>query len=346
MRARAVLLIAAVACGSPQRSRMYPAGSDKDDGYGDLARMSARLSIGGGSDASPFATPAHRPAPESDAYGGDPYGGASYGDASADALAPDSPIPVAVVGGGGAPRPVVPHYTPRTGLTGAIEGTVTWRGAPPPRLTTACGAIENPGIHVAANRGVAGVLVYIEHVEIGRPLPAIGRPATVGGIITKRGCILGPAIQILTPLPADLAIHGDSTEVKLRITQPGQPGQPGQTGQTGQPEQPDARRSFDLQPAGRIVLPARTGVTRVEADDDSLGPAWVVAVSTPYYALTDERGRFRIEDLATGSYDLTFWQPPIATTVNGKLVFGPPVVVHRAVKVDPAHPAHLDLALP
>ncbi len=285
--------------------------------------MSARLSIGGGSDASPFAAHhARRPAPEADAYGGDPYGGASYGgDPTIDSGAPVAPAPQ---GSGSA----VARYTPKTGLTGAIEGTVTWRGAPPPRLTTACGAIENPGIRVAANRAVAGILVYIERVEVGRPRLSLGRPATVGGIITKRGCALGPALQILTPLPADLAIHGDATEVKLRVTLPG------------------GTRPFDLEPAGRIVLPAQPGVTRVEAADDSLAPAWVVAASTPYYAITDERGRFRLDELATGTYDVTFWQPPIATTVNGKLVYGAPVVVHRPVKVDPARPARLDLALP
>src|SRR5258705_3246485 len=76
MTGRAALLIAAlVACGSQQRSRMYPAGSDKDDGYGDLARKSARLFIGDGSDA-PLAPLHHRARP--DAYGGDPYGGAVY----------------------------------------------------------------------------------------------------------------------------------------------------------------------------------------------------------------------------------------------------------------------------
>ena len=324
MRERAVLLIAAVvACGSPQRSRMYPAGSDKDDGYGDLARMSSRLTLGGS--ASPFA--AHRPrrrSPEVDAYGGDAYGGDAYGGATTDSDAPMAPA----LGTGGAPRAAPPRYVPTTGLTGAIEGTVTWRGTPPPQLTTACGPIENPGIRVAPNRGVAGVLVYIEHVEIGRAPPSLGRPPTVGGIITKRGCALGPTLQILTPLPADLAIHGDATEVKLRITLPG------------------GTRPLDLQPAGRIVLTAPPGVIRVEAEDDSLSAAWVVAASTPYYALTDERGRFRLDELAPGSYDVTFWQPPVATTVNGKLVYGAPVVVHRPIKVDLARPARLDLALP
>jgi hypothetical protein len=326
VRERAVLLIAAmVACGSPQRSRMYPAGSDKDDGYGDLARMSARLSIGGGS-ASPFAAHrARRARPEADPYGGDPYGGASYGDATTDTGAP---IALTLQGNGGALRAPPPRYVPTTGLTGAIEGTVTWRGDPPPQLTTACGPIENPGIRVAANRGVAGVLVYIEHVEIGRTPPSVGRTPTIGGIITKRGCALGPALQILTPLPAELAIHGDATEVKLRVTLPG------------------GSRPFDLQPAGRVVVTAQPGVIRVEADDDSLSPAWVVAASTPYYALTAERGRFRLEELAPGTYEVTFWQPPLATTVNGKLVYGAPVVVHRPVKVDLARPARLDLALP
>jgi hypothetical protein len=324
MRERAVLLIAAVvACGSPPHSRMYPAGSDKDDGYGDLARMSARLTIGGG--VSPFAAPrARRTSPEAAPYGGDGYGGDAYGGATTDS---DAPIAVAP-GTGGTPRAAPPRYVPTTGLTGAIEGTVTWRGAPPPQLTTACGPIENPGIRVAPNRGVAGVLVYIEHVEIGRTPPSVGRTPTVGGIITKRGCALGPALQILTPLPADLAIHGDATEVKLRVTLPG------------------GTRPFDLQPAGRVVLTAPPGVIRVEAEDSSLSPAWVVAASTPYYALTDERGRFRLDELAPGSYDVTFWQPPLATTVNGKLVYGAPVVVHRPVKVDLARPARLDLALP
>lgn len=323
MRQRAVLLIAAVvACSAPQRSRMYPAGSDKDDGYGDLARMSARLTLGGG--ASPFAAHrARRTSPEADPDGGDAYGGDAYG---GDAY---GGVPIApALGTSGAPRAAPPRYIPTTGLTGAIEGTVTWRGAPPPPLTTACGPIENPGIRVAPNRGVTGVLVYIERVEIGRTLPGVGRTPIVGGIITKRGCALGPAVQILTPLPADLAIHGDATEVKLRVALPG------------------GTRLFDLQPAGRIVLTAPPGVIRVEADDDSLSPAWVVATSTPYYALTDERGRFRLDELAPGNYDVTFWQPPLATAVHGKLVYGLPVVVRRPVKVDPARPARLDLALP
>jgi len=337
MRAAVTLIaLAAVAasgaCSAPQRSRMYPAGTDRDDGYGDLAQMSARLYLGNGSDA-PFVAHRHRARAEADAdaYGGDPYGGASYGagaDSPGGPTSPGgSPIFPTLQGPTGA-LAALPRYTPTAGLTGAIDGSVRWRGAPPPAVATSCGPIASP-LRIAANRAVAGVLVYIEHVEVGRTLPSIGRPATVGGIVTKRGCALAPALQILTPLPADLAIHGDASDARIRVVFPG-----------------DTSRSFELQPAGRVVVPAVPGVTRIEADDGSLGAAWVVAAATPYFAITDELGRFRLDELAAGSYELTFWQPPLATTAGGKLIYGAPVVLRRTVKVDPAHPAHVDLTLP
>ena len=204
----------------------------------------------------------------------------------------------------------------------------------PAPLVTACGTIDNPGVRVGANRAVGGVLVYIEHVEAGRTIPSYGRPASVGGTIAKRGCVLAPALQIITPLPAGLAIHGDATGVKLRVTSP-----------TGSPSGvPVVAQSFELQEAGRVLLQAQAGVTRIEADDGSLGVAWVVAANTPYYAITDDTGRFRIDELAAGTYDVTVWRPPLASLADGKLVYGPPVITHRSIKVDLARPAHLDVA--
>lgn len=313
---------------------MYPAGSDKDDGYGDLAQKSARLLTGDGSD-EPLATPrrGRRARLDGDPYGGDPYGGSAYGgDAYGGAIDVAAPPPCRINGRRCtvAQKPRTARYNAVAGLTGVIEGTVTWHGAVPPALTTACGALDNPSVRVAPNHTVGGVLVYIEHVELGRTIPSYGRPAAVGGTIAKRGCTLSPTLQIVTPLPAGLTIHGDASAARLRVTLPG--GAP-----TG--------ASFELQAAGRVVLQAQPGVTRVEADDGSLGAAWVVASETPYYALTDDAGRFRIDELAAGSYDVTFWRPPLPTLSGGKLVFGAPVITHRTVRVDPIRPARLDVAL-
>ena len=323
MRARSVLLLAAWACGSGHRSQLYPAGSDKDDGYGDLAQKSARLLTSDAADGSLVASRRSHRRRDGEPYGGNPYGGTTYGgDPSGGPADPASLAP-----SGRAVGPHAARYNATAGLTGAIEGTVTWRGAPPAPVVTACGAIDNPGVHVGEGGAVGGVLVYIEHVEVGRALPSYGRPATVGGTIAKRGCALAPAAQIVTPLPAGLAIHGDATAVKLRVTQP------------------SGVRPFELQEAGRVVLQAQAGVTRIDADDGTLGVAWVVATDTPYYAITDDSGRFRIDELAAGTYDVTFWRPPLATTANGKLVYGPPVITHRSITVGAARPVRLDVAL-
>jgi hypothetical protein len=223
--------------------------------------------------------------------------------------------------------PRAARYNAVAGLTGAIEGTVTWRGARPAPLVTSCGPIDDPGLRIGADRAVGGVLVYIEHVDVGRPTPSYARAAVVGGTIAKRGCAFAPALQIVTPLPAGLAIHGDATQARLRVTQP------------------SGAAPFELQEAGRIVLQAQPGVTRIEAEDGSLGAAWVVAADTPYYAITDDHGRFRIDELAAGSYDVTFWRPPLATSENGRLVYGAPVITHRSIRLDAVRPARLDVAL-
>jgi hypothetical protein len=330
MSARAILLAGILAaCGSSQGSRMYPAGSDRDDGYGDLAQQSARLLTSTETESSLFAPrPRRRARHEADPYGGDLYGSGMYGGnpyggliVPADmARSPPRPRP--------RPRaPHVPRYTRTEGLTGAIEGTVTWRGAPPARLDTACGAIPNPSVRVGAHNAVGGVLVTIEHIDSGRALPIYQRPASVGGLIAKRGCVLAPALQIVTPLPASLAIHGDATQARLRVTLP------------------SGIQPIELQEAGHLLIEVQPGVTRIEAEDGSLGAAWVVAADTPYYAITDDAGRFRIDELAAGIYGVTFWRPPLAALSNGKLVYGPPVIIHRSIKVDAARPARLDVLL-
>jgi len=328
-----VLMTGLTACGSSRRPRLYPAGSDKDDGYGDLAQKSARLLTSDRAEPPMETSRHHRHArTDGDPYGGNPYGGDAYGgagDPSDVALPPgcrnvrrcNTGLPSV------ASAPRTSHYHAVQGLTGTIEGTIRWRGALPPPLVTACGAFGNASVRVGADRAVGGVLVYIEHVDLGRPMPSYGRPAAVGGTIAKRGCTFAPALQIVTPLPAGVAIHGDATATKLRVTQP------------------SGVKPFELQEAGRVVIQAQPGVTRIEADDDSLGAAWVVAVDTPYYAITDDTGWFRIDELAAGSYDVTFWQPPVAGAANGKLVYGPPVITRRSIKVDPLRPARLDLAL-
>lgn len=289
------LVVVAAACHRPPP--LGPAGSPYDDGHGELAQASIQLLID---------------------------------EPDAPAPAPDAPGPVrepdhrTVDARAWSYRPPnrTPRHTPRAGLSGVIDGVVRWTGAAPARRATACGPRDE--IAIGPDRGVAGALVLIEHVRVGRPLPSDGHPASVGGVIVKRGCALLPALQIVTPLPARLAIHGDGASTALELTPPGAPA-----------------RELALEPGGHVAVQVSPGLTRVASRDGSLTAAWVLATNTPAYAITDDHGRFRLDQLAPGRYEVTIWHPPLF--VDG--AYGPPLVIRRAVTVDARRPAHLAIEL-
>jgi len=317
MRSLVVVIGCAIACRPPPaRAPLAPAGfcpplgTSCDDGAGELARASAQIVLGDDQGAPGFGDTKKR---ASSAYGGDPYGGAMYGgDAYGGSDYAGMPAPQPRFATLGIRRP---RYSQTTGLTGSVEGVVSWSGALPAK---ACGAPR-----IGSDRGVGGVLVYVEHVSVGRNLPnGFARPASVGGTLAKRGCALVPAAQLVTPLPATLMIHGDVQRASVKVQAPGG----------------DAK-AFELQEAGLVDVELEPGVTRV---DSERAAAWVVAVDTPYYAITDDGGRFRLDELAPGTYELTFWEAPVPDA-NGS--YGAPIVVHRTVKVESKVPARLSVSI-
>jgi hypothetical protein len=219
-----------------------------------------------------------------------------------------------------------PRHRQVTGLGGAIEGTITWKGALPAKRATPCG--PQALVRVGDNRGITGVVIYIEQVKTGRTMPSDGRSAMVGGAIVKKGCLLLPTAQIVTPLPAALSLHGDATKTRLRVTAP--------TGPV---------RQVELQEGGRGAVTVAPGVTRIDTEDGTLSAAWVLGLDAPYFAITDDKGQFRIDELAPGTYEVTVWHPPLANDGAGPLIYGAPIVTKRSVTVAGTKPARLDLAI-
>jgi hypothetical protein len=318
MRSRtAAWIIAAampIACGGSQHSSLSKAGDERDEGAGQLAQASMRLSTEAGeAELEEPVAPRTLRRYELD-YGGAMYGGAGYGGAAYGGTSYGS---WTVPQWSYAPPLRVPRYQVMGNLRSAIEGTVTWQGAAPGKIATACGPIDNPTLRVGTDKGAPGVVVFIEKVAVGRAVPYYTRPATVGGVVAKRGCALIPSVQIVSPLPGAIAIHGDEQRAKLRIA-------------------PDkaAPASHELQEGGLVQVEVKQGVPRVEAEDGKLSPAWVLGLETPYFAITDDAGRYRIDELAPGTYEVTFWHAPVASVkADGVFAFGPPIAVKKTVHV-------------
>ncbi len=326
MRAVPWIVVCAMACGGSQRSPLAKAGDEKDEGAGELARASMRLTTGDDDEAGfgrAHARSRHGDEYGGESYGGDPYGGAMYGGATYGGWA----MPQWTY----TPPNRLPRYNVTAGLSGAVEGAITWTGAPPPRIKTACGVIDNPTLRVTADHRVRGAVVYIDKIAVGRGTPYFGRPASVGGVLAKHGCALAPSVSIVTPLPGSVQIHGDATRAKLRVA-----------AASGAPA------TFDLDEAGVVTVEIKAGATKVDSDDGKMAPAWVLGLDTPYYAVTDDAGRFRIDELAPGTYDVTLWVPPAASVgADGVVAVGAPLIVHRTVKIDSAgKTAQLSVTLP
>lgn len=285
-----------------------PLGGAKDDGAGDLANASTQLMTEEGSGADPFA-PRKR---KRDAAA---LGGTTYGN-------------YVVPGWQSSPgtHRTYPRHQQQAGLAGAIEGAITWRGAVPTKRQTPCGPQQL--VHVGPDRGVGDVVVLIEQVKVGRMMPTDGHNAQVGGMLVKRGCALRPTVQLVTPLPAALTIHGDAAKTRLRVMPP-----------TG------AARVLELGEGGRDAVPVELGITRIEAEDGALAGAWVIGSDAPYFAITDDHGRFRIDELANGTYEVTIWHPPLANEGTGPITYGAPIVTKRSVTVAGLKPTRLDVAI-
>ncbi len=61
--------------------------------------------------------------------------------------------------------------------------------------------------------------------------------------------------------------------------------------------------------------------------------SWGVAVHNPYFAKTDEQGRFTMTDVPPGTYKLVVWHPYIRTRIEQTVTIGPKATTEAAIVV-------------
>jgi hypothetical protein len=307
-----------VACGAGSRAtRPTKVGDDDDDGTGMIARLSR-----GQKPRFPAAEP--RPGDGTlygggtYGYGGDIYGYGYGGDIYGYGAGLYGGYPG--VSSSKYPSRKNPPYPTSQGYAvvavvepGAIEGVVTWKGARPPVKLEAqpgtdakrCGGAssENRSLVLAPGGEVEGAVVYLVDVRAGKQ-PAL----TLGGTIDADAetCALAPHVQVAAPIGLLATVSNRGVDTALvRITTPG------------------GSRADELSLSGRaqrevsLDQPGPWELALAGAQPGGTGDAWVYIASHPYYTVTDEKGRFRLDDVPPGEYTLAVWHEPVATGVAG-----------------------------
>ncbi len=336
LAAGAALVLAGACHKHTKGTRLPAAGSTTDDGSGILAKASVKFLTS--EDEGGFEPDTQR-YNNYDSYGGYYYQQFTYGGFGGDGYGGN------YLYAGYSPymQYQTPSRTPTYGVVystadaGGIEGTVTWP-KPPAHPSFAgpgsCGTLDNDSVVLGSGNTVVGAVVYLEKIASGRSAPYGSKPLFVGGTLEQRECQLTPRVQIVGPLPAQLNLwNDDDVRTTLAVTKFGDGG---------------SRVEQTLEPGGnRAMGVTSVGVTRVEDTAGALAPAWVIGADNPYFTLTDNQGRFRLDDVVAGDYTLVVWQPPVVTGVkDGVVQYGEPIVVKKKVTVKKVTATKLKIELP
>jgi len=183
---------------------------------------------------------------------------------------------------------------PGVAAAGEIQGRVVLNSAPPAANKIAvtidqyvCGNEKDAGdLVVTEAREIRNVVVWLESAPPGVPAAA---PPTAQ--MDQKECVFAPRV-VLVPasgtvefLNSDRLLHNLHSAPK---------------------NNPPFNRT---QPRGRTIpiTFAKPEIIRVDCDLHSWMRGWVVVADHPFYALSDDKGRFRLANVPPGSHTLHFW---------------------------------------
>ena len=185
---------------------------------------------------------------------------------------------------------------------GTISGVVKFEGDVPEKKALeitkdkqVCGADEkfDESLVVGEGNALKNTIVYLIDISAGKDFD---KKAKVE--IDQKGCKFTPHIQIvpvgarLTMLNSDKIMHNVHIFGNNPVNKP----------------QPKTRRKMALK-----AVKEAEGPVEVKCDIHGWMSAWISYVPHPYFAVTNEKGEFTLEDVPAGEYKLGYWHEACGT---------------------------------
>lgn len=235
----------------------------------------------------------------------------------------------------GVARPSAPYVEGPVVDGGALVGHVRFVGEPPKlellavrKNTDVCGEHKpSQALVVGPTRGVRGTVVALEGIERGK------RAAELE--LDNAKCLFVPHVSAVM------------AGAKVRI-------------RNSDPLLHNTHGFLDRLTVFNIALPTKDqvvditqrikkpGVVEVVCDAHTHMRAWIVVRDNPYFAVTDEHGQFRIDEIPPGRYRVTAWHEGWVVTgkdKDGRPVYDPPRVLAQEVTVPPRGEAAVEFEL-
>ena len=187
---------------------------------------------------------------------------------------------------------------------GTISGVVKFEGDLPEMKVleitkdqAVCGATEkyDESLVVGEGNALKNTIVYLIDISQGKGFDKAVKPE-----IDQDGCKFTPHVQIvpvgtrLTMLNSDRIMH--NVHIFSSINKP-----------VNKPQAKN-RRKMPIQ-----AVKKAEGPVAVKCDIHGWMSAWITYVPHPYFAVTNEKGEFTLEDVPAGTYKLGYWHEACGT---------------------------------
>jgi hypothetical protein len=212
----------------------------------------------------------------------------------------------------GTPRVYRPAATTAT-AAGAISGKISLEGVARDSVVAVgrdakvCGDSAAIVETEAKGNGLASVLVWVDGITSGKPLPEVRRET-----LTIEKCRFEPRVMAVVTkstinvFSRDRVAHGP------------------QFYREGAAHPIEEIHTVD---AGQVVptekIASVPGIVEVRCSEHSFARAYIAVFDHPYFAVTDEKGAFKIDGLPAGTYNVKVWQERLMKPVDQRVVIGP-----------------------